>query len=205
MNWEDLSDADLVKHFKAGSSAAFDAIVLRFQDRIYRLASTMLTDAQQAADATQEVFLRSHKGLRRFRFRAEPFTWLYRTTRLVCHELNRQKPAKSLAHELPDTGNQPEALVDELVCALRVREIVADLPERQREVVMLRMFEDLSVRDTARTMGCREGTVKALLHKATAKLEANLHIRGLRSSVTAADQLSPDQPRRTNPGGESNG
>ncbi len=188
MNWEHVSDADLVKHFKAGSSAAFDAIVLRFQDRIYRLASTMLTDAQQAADATQEVFMRSHKGLRTFRFRAEPFTWLYRTTRLVCHEFNRQKRAKTLAGELADTGNQPEALVDEFLCATRIRRIVSDLPERQREVVMLRIFEDLSVRDTARAMGCREGTVKALLHKATTRLEANLHIQGLRGTLTASDK-----------------
>lgn len=75
------SDVELVREFKAGSASAFDAFVGRFQDRVYRLACVWLYDPQNADDATQEVFLRAHKGLRRFQFRAAPFTWLYRTTR----------------------------------------------------------------------------------------------------------------------------
>ncbi|MEM8814626.1 MAG: sigma-70 family RNA polymerase sigma factor [Pseudomonadota bacterium] len=178
MNWEDLSDADLVRHFKAGDAAAFDAIVRRFQDRIYRLAAATLYDAEQAADVTQEVFIRGHKGLRAFRFRAAPFTWLYRTTRLVCLEFNRRRQTDSLDEDYADTGKPPETLVDDLAIAARVRALVAKLPERQREVVLLRIFEELSVRDTARAMGCREGTVKALLHKATVNLEASMHTQG---------------------------
>ncbi len=178
MTLDDKSDAELVRLFKNGDDGAFDAIVRRFQDRIFRLAGVWLYDAQNAADATQEVFVRSHKGLRRFRFRAAPFTWLYRTTRLVCHEFNRRRRADPLDDEPVDAESSPERHVAEHDAATRVRAFVSELPERQREVVMLRVFEDLSVRDTAQAMGCREGTVKALLHKAMARLKLDMNEAG---------------------------
>lgn len=171
MTVDEHSDNELVRQFKSGDSRAFDAIVERFQDRIYRLSCVWLYDAQNAADATQEVFVRSYTGLRRFRFRSEPFTWLYRTTRNVCSEFNRVRRAEALEQEPADTSNRPERDVAAYERARQVRQLVARLPARQQEVVMLRIFEDLSVGETARLMRCREGTVKALLHKATNNLK----------------------------------
>ena len=178
MSLDDKSDEELVRLFKSGDAAAFDAIVRRFQDRIFRLASVWLYDPQLAADATQEVFLRGHKGLRSFRFRARPFTWLYRTTRFVCNEFNRQRRSEALEHEPADSSSVPESQVTEVETATRIRRLVAQLPERQREVVMLRIFEDMSVRETAAAMNCREGTVKALLFKATNKLKLAMDPEG---------------------------
>jgi len=178
MNLDDASDEELLRQFRAGESLAFEALVRRFQDRVFRLACVWLYDEQHAADVAQEVFLRGHKGLRSFRFRAGVFTWLYRTTRNVCHEYNRRRSLVSLDDELPgevrDDSSAPHraAVRNETVAA--VRRLVAALPQRQREVVMLRIFEELSVRETARTMGCREGTVKALLHKAKQTLRPGL-------------------------------
>lgn len=171
MTVDEHSDNELVRQFKSGDSRAFDAIVERFQDRVYRLACVWLYDPQNAADATQEVFVRSYTGLRRFHFRSEPFTWLYRTTRNVCSEFNRVRHGEPLEHEPADAGDAPEREVSDFERARRVRQLVARLPARQQEVVMLRIFEDLSVGETARLMRCREGTVKALLHKATNNLK----------------------------------
>ncbi|UCG71312.1 MAG: RNA polymerase sigma factor [Chromatiales bacterium] len=169
---DEQSDTELVRRFQRGDQAAFHALVQRFQDPVYRLAAVWLDDAQQADDAVQEVFLRSFRGLRGFRFRSAPFTWLYRMTKNVCFEINRKRRPEALEHEPRDTAAGPEHLATRLDAARRVRELVSGLPARQREVVLLRIFEDLSVRDTARAMGCREGTVKALLHKAMNKLQA---------------------------------
>ncbi|MEL7187248.1 MAG: sigma-70 family RNA polymerase sigma factor [Pseudomonadota bacterium] len=179
MPLEDATDADLVREFKAGNAAAFDAIVLRFQDRIYRLASIWLYDRQNAGDAAQEVFLRAYKGLRRFRFRAAPFSWLYRCTRNVCNEFNRQRRGDALDDEPADDGNRPHQAHEDDSAARQVRELVQVLPGRQREVVVLRIFEELSVAETAAAMGCREGTVKALLHKATQRLKISASNLGL--------------------------
>ncbi len=181
MNWDDYSDVELVRQFKSGNAAAFDAIVLRFQDRIYRLAAVSLYDEQYAADVTQEVFVRSHKGLRSFRFRAQPFTWLYRTTKLVCQEFNRRRRTESLEEDPRDTSMLPEHVIADLDRARRIRSLVAELPERQQEVVLLRIFEELSVKETAKALGIREGTVKANLHKATTNLEAMMHKTGFRN------------------------
>lgn len=173
MRLDEASDVELVRQFKSGNVKAFDAIVRRFQDRIYRLACIYLHDEQLAADAAQEVFVRSFKGLRRFRFRAAPFTWLYRTTRNVCHEYNRARQYEALLDEPPDMSTVPEQQVAGFDVARQVRSLVARLPARQREVVLLRIFEELSVEETASAMGCRQGTVKALLHKAKNSLKVS--------------------------------
>jgi len=167
------SDVELVQRFRSGDPDAFDALVRRHQDRLYRLASVWLRDPVQAEDAVQDVFLRAWHGLRGFRFRAAPFTWLYRTARHVCHEYNRRRTAESLDSEPPDPADGPERHVQVQETAREVRRLVAVLPPRQREVVMLRIFEELSVADTAQAMGCRQGTVKALLHKAIARLRSD--------------------------------
>lgn len=170
MTNDEPSDAELVQRFKDGDVAAFDALVRRYQDQVCRMAAVWLYDAQQTDDAAQEVFLRGFKGLRRFRFRAAPFTWIYRTTRNVCHEFNRKRRPEPLEREPDDPAANPERDVTRYSAARQVRALIAELPQRQREVVLLRIFEDLSVRDTAKAMACREGTVKALLHKAIARL-----------------------------------
>ena len=168
------SDAELVRRFQRGDGDALDSLVRRHQDRLFRLATVWLQQDQYAADVVQEVFLRSIGGLAAFRFRSAPFTWLYRATRNVCHEYNRRRRTEPLAVEPDDPSPGVEQQVARSEAARQVRNMLADLPERQREVVLLRVFEDLSVRDTARAMGCREGTVKALLHKATNRLRLDL-------------------------------
>lgn len=178
MNLDDASDVELVRQFKSGNASAFDAIMRRFQDRVFRLASVWLYDEQSAADVAQEVFVRGFKGLRAFRFRSTPFTWLYRTTKNVCHEFNRVRRTEALAEEPQDPDSAPEHDVSQYESARQIRQLVAGLPQRQREVVVLRIFEDMSVKETAQSMGCREGTVKALLHKATAKLKLKMQSAG---------------------------
>lgn len=176
MTLSEESDVQLVQRFKNGDSDAFDAIVCRFQDPVCRLAATWLYDHQHTADVAQEVFIRSFKGLRSFRFRSTPFTWLYRTTKNVCHEFNRKRRTESLEPEQEpiDPAAGPEKQLGAFEAARRVRQLVAVLPERQREVVILRVFEELSVKEAALAMGCREGTVKALLHKAINRLKISV-------------------------------
>jgi RNA polymerase sigma-70 factor (ECF subfamily) len=170
------TDRELVKRFQGGDEAAFAELVRRHQDRIFRLTRVRLHTPQQAADAAQDVFVRAYRGLRGFLFTAEPFTWLYRTMINVCNEYNRRAQRegrlfRELDDQTDDAAAEPQHDDDAETRALRAR--VAALPARQREVVTLRIFEDLSVEATARAMGCRPGTVKALLHKALANLRAS--------------------------------
>jgi RNA polymerase sigma-70 factor (ECF subfamily) len=168
------SDEQLVRRFQRGDMSAFESFIERHQDRIHRLASAWLYSPDAAADAAQDVFLRALTGLPRFRFRATPFTWLYRTLRNVCHEYNRRSADRPLSVEERDlivTDESPRKVDNERRLE-RLLARVATLPERQREVLMLRIFEDMSVEDTARTLGCRPGTVKAQLSRALGRLRA---------------------------------
>ena len=169
------SDNALVRRFQRGDEAAFEQFVERHHERVYRLARVRLDTDSDAADVTQEVFLRAYTGLGRFRFGAAPFTWLYRTTRNVCSEHNRrQRRHQEFEGDVADERPSLERAEDSARAAERVRRLVGELPTRQREVVLLRVFEELSVADTARAMGCRPGTVKALLHKAMGNLRKSM-------------------------------
>ncbi len=176
-------DAELVRRFKRGDRDAFTSLVRRHQDRIFRLALVLLDDKQHAADAAQEVFLRAYQGLARFRFQAEPFTWLFRTTKNVCREYNRARAFAPLEWELRDNSAAPATELDRAHSARLIMALVVALPERQRDAVMLRVFEELSTAATARAMGCRPGTVKALLHKAVQRLKCSAEMTELGQSL----------------------
>lgn len=171
------SDKELIKQFLAGDEGAFDTFVRRHQDRIYRLACARLYTTHDAVDVAQEVFLRAYKGLRRFRFHAEPFTWLYRTLENVCNEYNRRTLRdRSLNQQLTESDAAQSTVEDgsEQIHMQQIRQIIARLPKRQQDVVLLRVFEGMSVEETALTLKCRQGTVKAHLHKALNNLRSYL-------------------------------
>ncbi len=169
---QQLTDKALVKRYQHHDLDAFTELARRHHQRLYRLAAVQLIDASSADDVTQEVFMRALKGFKSFLFLAEPSTWLYRTTKNVCREFNRRKPAQVEDEEEYATGLPEEALASQRTIG-QVRRLVKQLPERQRDVVMLRIFEELSVEQTATIMNCRPGTVKALLHKAMQTLRKN--------------------------------
>ena len=179
------SDEELVRRFQGGDSRAFEQLVERHQDRIYRLATAMLESRHDAADAAQEVFLRAYEGLPRFRFHAAPFTWLYRTLRHVCNEFNRRRGvigmmSRRMGASTGAISGASEPAIDDHAAAgldaeLRLRRVlrrIAELPPRQRDVVLLRVFEGLSIEETARALGCRPGTVKAQLNRGLARLKS---------------------------------
>lgn len=166
---DEIADEELVKQFCAGDDAAFSVFTRRYQDKIYRLACMNLYQQQDAMDVTQEVFLRAYRGLKTFRYRSAPFTWLYRTMKNVCQEYNRKTKRDSIASseyatELDNITDNSD--IETIHYLFEIRQLLKSLPKRQYEVVILRIFEGFSINETASIMKCRPGTVKALMHKA---------------------------------------
>ncbi len=160
-DWQLLSDTT--------SLSGLDELFERHKDYVFRLAWGFLGETQQAEDVTQEVFLRLAKGRKRFRRRGKLRTLLYQITLNTCREVRRSRArAGRIANDLCEVADLSTPPVDprltDLTRALRV------LSERQREVVVLRFFEGLNTRETARVMGCREGSVKSHLHRALGAL-----------------------------------
>lgn len=170
------SDEQLVKRFQRGDPDAFAQFTERHRDRLYRMSWAWLGESALAEDAVQETFLRTYTGIGRFRFRAAATTWLVRVCRNVCSELARKHPRGDVPEpvDVADDENSADPTLPHFLQAM-----LRELPQRQREVVVLRLLEDCSVRDTAVIMGCREGTVKAHLARAVTNMRAILEAQGI--------------------------
>lgn len=107
--------------------------------------------------------------------------WLYSVCRSVCLAAERKRSTRDST--LADVGltrgappPAPDTAAEDEEMRRSLQRAVMELPAREREVVVLRLVEGRSVRETALAMGCAEGTVKAALHHAMRKLEANMEV-----------------------------
>jgi RNA polymerase sigma-70 factor (ECF subfamily) len=147
------------------------------------MAMGMLRDADAAAEAVQETGLRFLRQVAGFRGESQIRTWSLGIAINVVREMKRRRArggagggdvdalAETIGdYDAPTAHERSEST--ERRAALRL--VLDDLPDRQREAVVLRFFEDLSVDETARVMGCAAGTVKATVHQALRSLRKRL-------------------------------
>ena len=172
---EDKSDAQLLHEFRQGDIDAFAKLVRRHQDTIYRLALRSLGDRELAREAAQEVFLRAWQKLGHWRFgRGKPFTWLYRTLVNICREFRKkQGRQQTITHLGVDSPGLTEEFKDAETNHLEKHDLekfVDALPKRQQEVIILHIYEDLTLKDAATVLGIPLGTVKSNYHKALVNL-----------------------------------
>jgi RNA polymerase sigma-70 factor (ECF subfamily) len=169
-------DAGIEEHLAAGRHArAFDLLVPAFQDRVFRLAYSILRDRAAAEDASQETFVRIWKALPGFDGRAALGTWIYAITRNTClMELRRRRPTVSF--DDPDSADAHNAAASIATGPAEDPErgnllrLVETLPRNQQEAVRLFYLEDRSYEAVAERLGMPLGTVKNLLHRARKRL-----------------------------------
>jgi RNA polymerase sigma factor (sigma-70 family) len=182
----DTDDAELARRIAAGDRAAFELLMRRHNRRLYRLARATLRDEAEAEDALQEAYLSAYRSIGRWRGEAALSTWL---SRLVVNEcldrLRRQGrrhnivPIVSASDAEPDlmsatTHDVPErALVRAEMRALLERKL-DELPEVFRTVFVLRCVEELSVEETAQSLGIPEATVRTRQFRARSLLRESL-------------------------------
>lgn len=174
---DDVDDARLVERCAAGDDSAFDQIVLRYQDRVARLAYRLLGWQGDAEDVVQEVFLAAFKGLKRFRGNAQLSTWLTRITINKCHSYRRRNWRWWRRLEMTDDLIEPrgsDAAVLDRERFEQIREAIQRLPMKYREVVVLTYLEGMSGEAVAETLGIRRGTVDVRLHRARERLKVSL-------------------------------
>jgi len=181
-------DAALMDAFRRGDESAFEQLVGRHRDRVYRLACRYLGDATAAEDLAQEAFLRVYRARTTWRPEAKFSTWLYRVTANAClNELRARRARRAVeatAPAAPGDGPAPEAADAAAVdpreaaqraeTAARVRAAVAGLPDDQRMAVILSKYEGLSYRELADAMERSVPAVKSLLVRARENLRKSL-------------------------------
>ena len=166
-------DRELAERFRTGDRDAFDQIVRRHQKGVWRLVRRYLRNDADSSDVTQQVFVRAFKGLLSFRGQSSVRSWLYRIA-INCslswirdhrHEMASEiaEDALTEAHPGPDliAGDQDSA---------RLRTAIAQLPPKQKLVLELRVFDDLSFREVAELADCSENTAKVNFHYAVKRL-----------------------------------
>jgi len=184
-------EASIIAELKAGSEEAYDWLVSRYHQPIYSLVYRILTDPADAADTTQEVFLKVFRGMRRFNGECSLKTWLYR---IAIHEASNQRRwwfrhksretsmerqdadgnSLGLCDTLPDPGESPlEILAHEEVRA-RVERELKQVPEPYRTTLVLRDIEGLSYEEIAEVLEISLGTVKSRLIRGREALRKRL-------------------------------
>jgi RNA polymerase sigma-70 factor (ECF subfamily) len=171
-------DAGIEAQLAAGRHArAFDLLVPAYQDRVFRLAYSILRDRAAAEDAAQETLVRVWKALPGFDGRAALGTWIYAITRNTClMELRRRRPTVSF--DDPDSVEAQHAAASIATGPARDPErdnllrLLKALPRNQQEAVRLFYLEDRSYDTVAEQLGMPLGTVKNLLHRARKRLMA---------------------------------
>ncbi|MGH9580236.1 MAG: sigma-70 family RNA polymerase sigma factor [Terriglobales bacterium] len=209
-------EATLVAELKAGSEEAYAWLVARYHQPIYSLVYRMVRDPADAADTTQEVFLKVYRGIHSFHGDASLKTWMYR---IAIREASNQRrwwsrhkaretsiepragaeggaeESPALKDTLADAGESPyESFMHEEIRA-RVEQELQQLPEPYRTTVILRDIEDLSYEEIAEVLDVSLGTVKSRLMRGRDALRKRLesYRRELQPGARRANVAAPEE------------
>ena len=183
---EEQSDyfALLVERARAGDAAAFDGMMLATEQRVVSIAWRMLGNRDDARDATQEVYLRVFKYLRRFRAGEDFRGWLYRITINVCRDFARKRRSDRTVEfgeidfgqegarlEMANSGADPESIALQAQQLALVRCALKSLPTKERAALVMRDLEGFSTEEVAQALGSRPVTVRSQVSSARAKIK----------------------------------
>ena len=177
-------DRELMGRLAGGDREALAPLMERHYRRLYRIALSYLRQPDDALDVVQEVFVKAYQSASRWDGSAEAGPWLARiTVNLAIDRWRRNRrraqtftPLAESDHvaTLADLGPSPDRRVQGREAGERVAAALRGLPERQRAVVVLRHYQDMSLEEIAGTLGMSLGTVKSSLHRALHRMRAGL-------------------------------
>jgi RNA polymerase sigma-70 factor (ECF subfamily) len=181
----DTNDAALIERCRAGDVAAFEPLVEKYRQRVWRLAYSTLRDREEAWDVAQEAFIRAYQALPSFRGQSAFYTWLYRIVMNVAADRARSRGAQGRAfgtervpeedweRVLPDQNpgdEAPDAAALRREQRGKIMRALDTLSEDHRKIIMLSDLEGLSYREIAETLEIPMGTVMSRLHNARKRL-----------------------------------
>ena len=188
------TDEVLAARAAGGDDSAFEAIVSRYQARVFRLACRLTSDTE-APDVLQETFLQIYRHLPSFRGESQFGTWVYRiaTNAALMHRRSKaRRPGESLDLFLPkfdadgrhlatpaelQVAASADELLDRQFLAGKARDVIARLPDLYRDAFVLRDLEEMSTADVAHALGVDAATVRQRVHR------ARLMVRGYLSDL----------------------
>ena len=189
-----VSDRELIARFKDGEREAFDGLVERYSTRAFQIAYGVLGNRQDAEEVAQDVFVRVHRALPKFRGDSEFTTWMFRiavnlarnkyrwnktrggknTVSIDAPRPNQEGDGPGLNLPEPRIGPDEKVAVDELRDTVTAE--MENLPPLYREALMLRNVEHMSYEEIASLLGCKLGTIKSRIARAREELRKRLKL-----------------------------
>lgn len=184
-----VKDSELVARLQAGEESAFVELVTRYQARLVRFAEATVGSRAVAEEVTQDTWLAVMRGIERFEGRSSFQTWLFRillnrARSAMGREVRAGRPDDNVEERFDASGawaTPPVPWSDQVDdrmaaedLAARVQDLLPELPEHQRQVVILRDVNGVSAEDVASLLGISDGNQRVLLHRGRAKLRARL-------------------------------
>ncbi len=174
----ETDDRMLVERAKTGDTAAFDELVRRHYERVYRNAYRILESVEDAEEVVQETFARAVLALDRFDHRASFFTWLVSIARNAAFDQLRSKKRRARTYGIEegfdnlavDHSSSPFAASTDSESSAIVRKGLMRLNERDRTLLILREYEGLQYEEIAKVLDCSVGTIESGIHRARKKL-----------------------------------
>jgi RNA polymerase sigma-70 factor (ECF subfamily) len=186
-------EATVIAELKAGSEQAYAWLISQFQQPIYSLVYRIVADPADAADTTQEVFLKVFRGMKRFNGSSSLKTWVYR---IAVHEASNRKrwwfrhkaretsiepqdssdggPGLAIGDLLVDRGDSPLDMISQQQLKARVESELRQIDEPFRTTIILREIEELSYEEIAEVMDTSLGTVKSRITRGREALKKRL-------------------------------
>lgn len=181
-----ISEKEIIERVLGGDANAFEELVLRYEGTVYNLALRMVSNREDAADMTQETFIKAYNSLSSFRGDSKFSVWLYRICSNVCLDFLRSKsrrPQTSLTSldddddvqlDIPDHAAGPEEQLMKKLSMQSVSEGLERLPDKQRQILAMREIGGMSYAEIGQALSLEEGTVKSRIFRARKKLCAFL-------------------------------
>ncbi len=195
-----LEEREAIEACLGGDASAFDTLVIRHQTGIHRVCYRFTGNREDAADLTQEVFIKAYRSLSKFRGTSAFSTWLYRIAVNACLSFKAVRKNRAEAwdedHDLVAEGPGVLESLDAQNNARSVREALDTLPEKQRITVIMKVLEERTHAEVAEILGSSVGTVKANLFFA---------IRNLRKVLAGREVVGPGPPDPLSPRSQESG
>ena len=201
-------EAAIVRKVLGGDANAFETLVLEYEKNVYNIALRMTGNSEDAADMTQEAFIKAYNSLQSFRGDSKFSVWLYRIVSNVCLDFLRSKnrrPTVSLSVEdddgedaqldVADESQSPELLLDRKLTRDSVRRGLDSLPPDYRQILLLREIQGLSYDEIAQALSLEVGTVKSRIFRARKRLCTFLINDGNISDFSSSGKMKGGESR----------
>jgi RNA polymerase sigma-70 factor (ECF subfamily) len=182
-------DLELIKRFKSGDESAYEELVNLYASKAYQISFGLISNRLDSEEVVQDAFIKVHSNLEKFRGDSSFSTWLYRIITNLSrnkYHWNRRRGRDvnvSISDrgpyaddikgdmEIPDNDLKPDVLLERMETESTLIEAIKKLPEKLREIVILRHLEEMTYAEMADLLGCELGTIKSRLARAREALK----------------------------------